>query len=60
MPILSAIGFGLLLITLKVLAHPIFEQLQATIIAFLHGAEVSASIATQLAASAGAFHLPPH
>lgn len=60
MPIFSALGLGLLIIVLKMLVPAIFAQLSSTIIAFLHGAQVSADVATQLAASAAAAKLPTH
>jgi hypothetical protein len=53
MPIFQAIGLGILILVLKWLVPAIFVALQTTILAFLHGATVSADIATQLAASAG-------
>jgi len=46
MPILSAIGLGILIIMLKMLVPAIFAQLSSTIIAFLHGAQVSADVAS--------------
>ncbi len=58
MPIFGAIGLGVTIIVLKTLVPAIFAQLSATIIAFLHGAELSANAASQLAASAQALQLP--
>jgi hypothetical protein len=60
MPIFQAIGLGVLIMVLKFFVPPIFEQLESTILAFLHGAELSATIATQLIASAGAIQFPVH
>lgn len=60
MPIFQAIGLGILILVLKFLVPPIFAQLESTILAFLHGAEISATIATQLAASAGTIQFPVH
>ncbi len=59
MPIFQAVGFGILIITLRVLVPAIFAQLETTIIAFLHGAQISATIASQLAATA-ATTIPSH
>ncbi|MDB5264818.1 MAG: hypothetical protein JWN64_389 [Parcubacteria group bacterium] len=53
MPVLKALGLGVVIIVLKVLTPQIFSELQGTAIAFLHGAHVSADMATDLAASAG-------
>ena len=60
MPILSAIGLGILIIMLKMLVPAIFAQLSSTIIAFLHGAQVSADVASGLAASAAAAKFPTY
>ena len=53
MRIRGAIGLGLTLIILQVLTPVIFGELQNTALAFLHGAQVSANVASQIAASAG-------
>jgi hypothetical protein len=60
MPIFSVIGLGILIIVLKVLVPVIFGQLEQTILAFLHGAQISALIASQLAASAATIQFPVH
>ncbi len=52
MAIFKAIGLGILILVLQSLVPTIFSQLEATTLAFLRGAEVSASVATGLAASA--------
>jgi hypothetical protein len=52
MPIFQAIGLGMLIIVLKCLVPEILAEGQKTVLAFLHGATVSAEMATQLAASA--------
>ena len=52
MAIFKAIGLGILILVLQSLVPTIFSQLQATTLAFLKGAEVSATVATGLAASA--------
>lgn len=53
MAIFKAIGLGILILVLQSLAPAVFSQLEATALAFLKGAEVSATVATSLAASAG-------
>jgi len=60
MPIFSVIGLGLLIIVLRVLVPAIFGQLEETILAFLHGAQISATIASQIAGSAAAIKFPVH
>jgi hypothetical protein len=57
MRIRGAIGLGLTIIVLRVLAPVIFDGIQETALAFLHGATASANIAAQIAGSAGA--MPP-
>lgn len=54
MPIFRAIGLGVLIIVLKFLVPSIWNELEAVIIAFLHGARVSADLATNLAGAGGA------
>lgn len=53
MPILSALGLGLAIIVLKTLTPLIFAEIQDTALLFLEGAQIGASVATDLAASAG-------
>jgi hypothetical protein len=52
MPIFRAIGFGVLIITLRLLMPAVLEEGEQTAIAFLRGAHVSADAATSIAASA--------
>lgn len=52
MAIFKAIGLGILILVLQSLVPTFFSQLEATTLAFLRGAEVSANVATGLAASA--------
>lgn len=49
----KAIGLGIGIIVLKLLLPGVLSEIEATAIAFLQGAQVSASVATDLAASAG-------
>lgn len=60
MPIFGALGLAVLIIVLKSLVPAIFAQLSATVISFLHGAQVSADVASQLAASAAAIKFQTH
>jgi len=57
MPILSALGLGLAIIVLKTLTPLIFIEIQKTALLFLRGAQVSAGVATDLAASAGSIRI---
>ena len=57
MPIFHAIGLGVLIIVLKFLVPAVLTEGEKTVIAFLHGATVSATVATDLAASAGSIPL---
>lgn len=57
MPIFAAIGLGVLVLILQWFVPAIWTELEATVIAFLRGARVSAEIATQVAASA---EITPH
>ncbi len=52
MAMFKAIGLGILILVLQFLAPAVFTQAQATTIAILRGAEVSANAASNLAASA--------
>jgi hypothetical protein len=52
MSIFRAIGFGILIITLRLLLPDVFDSGKETAIAFLHGARVSADTASSIAASA--------
>jgi len=49
----KAIGLGIGIIVLKLLLPGVLSEIETTAIAFLRGAQVSASVATDLAASAG-------
>lgn len=49
----KAIGLGIGIIVLKLLLPEVLTQIEHTAIAFLYGAQVSANVATDLAASAG-------
>jgi hypothetical protein len=49
-----ALGFGLMILILQGLVPAVFHEIEATAIAFLRGAQVSAEAATQFAAAAGA------
>ena len=49
----KALGLGIGIIVLKLLLPGVLSEIEATAIAFLQGAQVSASVATDLAASAG-------
>lgn len=53
MPIFRALGLGVLILVLGWLVPNVLTELEATIIAFLHGARVSAEVAANIAASAG-------
>ena len=57
MRVTHALGLGFALIVLQLLAPEVLLALKATAIAFLKGAEVSATVATDLAASAGSVRL---
>lgn len=48
-----AIGLGIAIVVLKILLPGVLSEIEHTAIAFLHGAQVSAGVATDLAASAG-------
>jgi len=52
MAITRALGLGVLIIVLKLLAPQVLSEGEAVAVAFLHGALVSTSVATDLAASA--------
>ena len=56
MPIFHALGLGVLILILGWLVPNVLSELEATVIAFLHGARVSADVAATLAASAGSTH----
>ncbi len=49
----KALGLGIAIIVLKVLLPSVLTEIEHTAIAFLTGAQVSAGVATDLAASAG-------
>jgi hypothetical protein len=53
MPILHALGLAVLILILGWLVPDVLAEGEATIVAFLRGARVSAEVATELAASAG-------
>lgn len=52
MPIFRAIGLGIFIITLKLLLPNVLIEGEQTLIAFLQGAQASADIASNIAASA--------
>ena len=58
MPIFKAIGLGILILVLQSSAPEVLHQLETTTLAFLHGAEISATVATSLAASASSLTTP--
>lgn len=49
----KAIGLGIGIIVLKLLLPNVLTEIEHTAVAFLRGAQVSAEVATDLAASAG-------
>lgn len=51
MGIRKSIGLGIGIIVLRVLTPVIFDSIQETAVAFLKGATVSATVATQVAGS---------
>lgn len=51
MPIFAAIGLGVLILILQWFVPAIWTELEATVIAFLHGARVSADVAASIAAT---------
>ena len=53
MPFLQALGLGVAIIVLKLLTPVLFTEIEHTAILFLKGAQTSASVATDLAASVG-------
>ncbi|MBU2159208.1 hypothetical protein KJ848_03440 [Patescibacteria group bacterium] len=53
MPILKALGLGVCILVLKLLVPQIFTELEQTALIFLRGAQTSALVATDLAASVG-------
>ncbi|MGB4076736.1 MAG: hypothetical protein WBK28_03475 [Minisyncoccia bacterium] len=53
MPILGALGLLLTILVLQGMVPKIFHEIEATILALLHGAQISIEAATQLAAIAG-------
>lgn len=59
MPILGALGLGLMIIVLKTLVSDIFAELETTIILGLHAVQVPLSIAAQMAAVASQASLAP-
>ena len=52
MRIRGAIGLGITIIVLRVLAPVIFDAIQQTALAFLNGARLSANVASAIATSA--------
>lgn len=52
MPILGALGLGLTILVLQSTVPLIFDQIQVTILALLHGAQVSLHAATLIAGAA--------
>lgn len=62
MPIFRALGFGLLLVVMRVMLPGVLSAAEQTAIAFLGGAEASAEAAASIAASAALISpasLPP-
>jgi len=64
MPLLGAIGIGVLILVLKSLSPTVLHQGEATVIALLHTIEVAASAATDITASVheagtSSFFTPP-
>lgn len=57
MAITKALGLGIGIIVLKLLVPEIFSHLEAVIISFLQGAQISATVASDLAASVGSAEL---
>lgn len=57
MTIFRALGLLVLILVLQSMVPAIWSELEATIIAFLHGARISAGVATSIAASAGSTNL---
>lgn len=53
MPIFRAIGFGVLLIILRIMIPSVLSEGEQTAISFLHGARVSADTMSQIAGTAG-------
>ncbi|MDB5190287.1 MAG: hypothetical protein JWN49_613 [Parcubacteria group bacterium] len=53
MPIFRAIGFGILLIILRIMIPSVLSEGEQTAISFLHGARVSADTMSQIAGTAG-------
>lgn len=58
MSVWDAIGLGVLILVLKLLVPTVLTQGIATTISFLHGAEVSANVATGYAESASKLGSP--
>lgn len=57
MPFFQAIGLGICILVLRFLVPTVLSEAENTAIAFLKGAQVSAQVATDLAASAGDIEL---
>lgn len=57
MPLLSAIGLGVAILVLQALTPVLFREIEHTAILFLKGAQTSATVATDLAASAGSVRI---
>ncbi|MEK7602063.1 MAG: hypothetical protein AAB472_01065 [Patescibacteria group bacterium] len=58
MGIRNAIGLGILIIVLRFLAPAVLTQGISTMVSFLHGAEVSANVASGYAAKSAALGTP--
>lgn len=58
MTLSNAIGIGVLIIVLKLLAPTVLSQGISTTVSFLKGAEVSAQVASSYAAQTAALHRP--
>jgi len=57
MPLLQAFGLGVAIIVLKLLTPVLFGEIETTAILFLRGAQTSAAVATELAASVGTIEI---
>ncbi len=58
MPFFKALGFGIAITIISLAMPKVFVEIQTTALAFLHGAEVSADVATSVVAAAGEAKLP--
>ena len=58
MSVWNAIGIGVLIVLLRLLAPAVLTQGESTAVSFLKGAEVSANVASSYAASSAALGRP--